>query len=42
MRPAEQVTTTRTYGGGELIDFTLPDVEGKSVHFTNGAARSLC
>src|SRR3989344_3648741 len=28
MRPVEQVTTL-TYGGGELIDFTLPDLEGK-------------
>jgi thiol-disulfide isomerase/thioredoxin len=38
MRPAEQVTTTQTYGGGELIDFTLPDVEGKkrSLHEWRG------
>ncbi len=38
MRPAEQVTTTLTYGGGELIDFTLPDVEGKkrSLHEWRG------
>ncbi len=28
LRPADK-TTTPTYGGGELIDFTLPDVEGK-------------
>jgi thiol-disulfide isomerase/thioredoxin len=38
MRPAEQVTTTPTYGGGELIDFTLPDVDGKkrSLHEWRG------
>ena len=37
MRPAEQVTTL-TYGGGELIDFTLPDLEGKkrSLHEWRG------
>lgn len=38
MRPPEQATTTLTYGGGELIDFTLPDVEGKkrSLHEWRG------
>jgi thiol-disulfide isomerase/thioredoxin len=38
MRAAEQVTTTLTYGGGELIDFTLPDLEGKkrSLHEWRG------
>ena len=37
MRPAEQVTTL-TYGGGELVDFTLPDLEGKkrSLHEWRG------
>src|SRR3989338_8663897 len=37
MRPVEQVTTL-TYGGGELIDFTLPDLEGKkrSLHEWRG------
>src|SRR5512147_2643494 len=38
MRPTEPVATTPTYGGGELIDFTLPDVEGKrrSLHEWHG------
>jgi thiol-disulfide isomerase/thioredoxin len=38
MRPAEQVTATPNYGGGELIDFTLPDVDGKkrSLHEWRG------
>ncbi|MEK9133990.1 MAG: TlpA disulfide reductase family protein, partial [Pseudomonadota bacterium] len=38
MRPTEQVATTLTYGGGELIDFTLPDLEGKkrSLHEWRG------
>ena len=28
LRPAEKVTTP-TYGGGTMIDFTLPDLDGK-------------
>jgi thiol-disulfide isomerase/thioredoxin len=29
LRPAAPVPTTPRYGGGSLIDFTLPDLEGK-------------
>jgi len=38
MRPEQPAITTPTYGGGELIDFTLPDLDGKqrSLHEWRG------
>jgi thiol-disulfide isomerase/thioredoxin len=29
LRPEAEVTATKTYGGGELINFTLPGLDGK-------------
>lgn len=29
LRPEPEATSTQTYGGGELIDFTLPGLDGK-------------
>lgn len=29
LRPEPEVATTMTYGGGEMINFTLPEVDGK-------------
>ena len=29
LRPEPEITTARTYGGGEMINFTLPGLDGK-------------
>jgi thiol-disulfide isomerase/thioredoxin len=38
LRPSEQQAASLTFGGGELIDFTLPDLDGKkqSLHQWRG------
>ncbi len=30
LRPEPEITATKTYGGGELINFTLPELDGKN------------